>query len=177
MACSDGCELAEEKDLNALPAAVKCHLSSSQQNTCELSNIFNIHVLLWSLVELKALLFGNNGNDLDIHWRLFLLRPEQKGNYILTSCTLTNISWLSPDAVSCFRTRCQHFQNDSSELLYLMPGQCRPFLPRRMSHRQPKIHTENGSSHLSLRSIASAVPGRHQYTDNIYQEATSELST
>ena len=27
------------------------------------------------------------------------------------------------------------------------------------------------------RSIASAVPGRHQYTDNIYQEATSELST
>ena len=51
-ACSDGCELAEEKDLNVLPAAVKCHLSSGQQNTCKLGNVFHIHVLLWPPVEL-----------------------------------------------------------------------------------------------------------------------------
>ena len=51
-ACSDGCELAEEKDLNALPAAVKFHLNSGQGNACKLDNIFNIHVLLWPPVEL-----------------------------------------------------------------------------------------------------------------------------
>lgn len=95
--------------LNPLSATVKCHPSSCKENTCKLSNIFSIHVLLWPVVKLQAFLLGDNGNDLHIHWWLFLLWPEQKGNYILTSCTLTIISLLSPDTVFCFRTRCHHF--------------------------------------------------------------------
>jgi len=84
---------------------------------------------------------------------------------------------LSPDAVSCFRTRCHDFQNESSELLYPMPGQCRHSCRDGYRTASKKMHTGNGRSYLSLRSIASAVPGRHQYADNICQEATGELST
>src|SRR5699024_6300606 len=109
----------------------------------------------------------NDGNDLDIHWWLFLLWSAQKGNYILTSCALTIISLLSPDTVSCFRTRCHDFQNDSSELLYLMPGQCRPFLPRRMSHRQPKNayrkRTVSSESEIHCQCCTGSTPIYRQY--------------
>lgn len=33
--CSDGYELAEEKDLNALPATVKCYFGNGQENACK----------------------------------------------------------------------------------------------------------------------------------------------
>ena len=51
MVCSDSCKLAEEKELNILPTAVKHHLSSSQEDVCKLSDILNIHVFLQLLVE------------------------------------------------------------------------------------------------------------------------------
>jgi len=106
-------------------------------------------------------------NDLDIHWRLFLLWPEQKGKFILTSCTLTIISWLSPDAVFWLRTRCQHLQNDSSEPLYLMPGQCWPFLPQWMSHHQPKNayrkRTVLSESEIHCQCCTGSTPIYQQY--------------
>ena len=50
-ACSDGCKLTEEKELDILSAAVECHLSGSQEDACKLGDILNVNVLLQPLVE------------------------------------------------------------------------------------------------------------------------------
>ena len=50
-ACSDGCELAEEKKLDMLSAAVERHLSGNQEDACRLGDILNVHVLLQPPVE------------------------------------------------------------------------------------------------------------------------------
>lgn len=63
-ACSDSRELAKEKHLNTLPATVERHLSGGQEDTCELGDVFNVHVLLRSPCEVEVFFLGDKGNDL-----------------------------------------------------------------------------------------------------------------
>jgi hypothetical protein len=50
--------------MDALLATLKCHLRSGQEDTRELGDVFDVHVLLRTPLEFQALLLGHNGNDL-----------------------------------------------------------------------------------------------------------------
>lgn len=63
-ACSNGCKLAEEKELDTLPTAVECHLSGGQEDACKFGYILNIHVLLRLPIEFEVFLFRDQGDDL-----------------------------------------------------------------------------------------------------------------